>query len=179
MKKSIYIGLAIMAFILLIGGAGVHAQQSALPIKEMTIEVQSNIIELPGGKAGRKIAKVPVKRTSVRNTELRDLNKHYNVVSIERIFELVTVPTEQKEGVLKSVPKSNKKVIVGRKKEVESQKGKNLDPEMTEEVVPVNDIYILHFQDYKDGDGNLVTIDMAEVVAAYSALPVVISVAKN
>ncbi len=185
MKKAIYIILAVGVFFLLAGGVTVNAQQSQLPIKEMTVEVQSNIIELPGGATGRKIAKVPVKRTSVRNTELRELNRAYNVVSIERIFELVTVPVVKVAGdeygapTLKSQKQRKNKMIIGRKKEVESQKGKNLDPEMIEEVVPVNDIFILHFRDYMDGDGNLVAIDMAEVVAAYSVLSVVVSANEN
>jgi len=52
--------------------------------KEIAIKVKHNIIALPAGE----VSKVPISAARVRSTELRELNKKYNVVSIEKLFKL-------------------------------------------------------------------------------------------
>ena len=52
--------------------------------KEIAIKVKHNIIALPAGD----VARVPVSVARVRSTDLRELNKKYNAVSIEKLFEI-------------------------------------------------------------------------------------------
>lgn len=110
MKLIIRTGFAIGLFTILIGNFAVEVQ--AQSVKEMTIEVQSRIIALPGGAIGENIAKVPLSSARVRNTELRDLNKYYHVVSIERIYEVANaVAVSADSSLLKSNNKKKKKLM--------------------------------------------------------------------
>ncbi|RKY39847.1 MAG: hypothetical protein DRP85_09525 [Candidatus Makaraimicrobium thalassicum] len=52
--------------------------------KEIVIKVKHNIIALPAGEVSR----VPISAARVRSTNLRELNKKYNAVNIEKLFEL-------------------------------------------------------------------------------------------
>ena len=52
--------------------------------KEIAIKVKHNIIALPAGEVSR----VPISAARVRSTNLRELNKKYNAVNIEKLFEL-------------------------------------------------------------------------------------------
>jgi len=216
MKRMIYRSLVAGAFILLLGSTNVIAQQDKPPIKEVTIEVQPRIIALPGGEAGKNIAKVPIRRARMRNTELRDLNKLYNAVSVERIYEVVdpdVAAAEQALGdKLFQSKKKKKKKLEGRRiarktskgfYESEDGKGKisadkriklkkkkdalgsesrllTEEPGVSEDdIVAMNDVYIFGFQDYKNKDGEIVSINIDDAVAAYNALEVVISAKKN
>lgn len=54
------------------------------------------------------------------------------------------------------------------------------DPEVSQEdIVAVNDVFILGFRDYVNSEGVVVGIDLDKAVAAYSALSVIVSASKN
>ncbi len=206
MKSIIRTGLIIGLFPVLIGLMPAEAQQAKLSIKEMVIEVQPMIIALPGGEAGKKIAKVPIRRARIRNTELRDLNAFYNAVSIERIYEVVDadVSAEIPKNQLKSDIKKKRKRILRKKgkgffesksgkisadKEVKIRKVKqsiqaleateSLDSVDEESIEILKDVYIISFKDYVDDKGQVVNINLDATVQAYSALSVVVSATKN
>jgi len=205
-------GTCVMGACLLFSNIAVEAQPASSALHEMTIEVQPKIIALPGGEAGKNIAKVPMAAARVRSTELRDLNKLYNAVSIERIYE-VSTPVVKKsvaQGTIKIKGKKKKSKLQGKRVLRKTDKGfheslaeggkispdklihlkrskkgkeKGLITEETgvseDEIVVVNDVFIIQFQDYFDEQGALVSINMDEAVAAYKALPVVLSATKN
>lgn len=202
----------------------VRIQQADASDKEMTIEVQPNIIEMPGGEAGTKVAKVQMRRTRVRNTELRELNLLYNAVSIERIYEavipvnaLAKVPGDEliskkkKNGKLEGKRilrkkdgeffesnglsadgsgkiSTDRRVKVRKKKQNKAEGGQQIksvalaesqEGISEENIGVVSDIFIISFKDYKDGNGQIVNIDIDAAVRAYSALSVVVSATKN
>ncbi len=52
--------------------------------KEILIKVKSGIVKMPGNK----VSKVPISVARICSTDLRNLNKKYKAVTIERLYEI-------------------------------------------------------------------------------------------
>ena len=81
-KLKIVLSLSVIGLIILLNNPSLRAQVKVK--KEAVIRVDPNIIALPQGDA----AKIPVVAARVRSTQLRDLNKQYNAVKIEKLYKL-------------------------------------------------------------------------------------------
>ena len=166
--KTIARKIMIIVFLLaVVSGLGVvdcFCQEKV--IKEMVIKVKNNIIALPAGEA----ALIPLSAARVRSTELRELNKAYNTVSIEKLYEL----KKSSRGAGSS--------IKGLKKAVEASDDGSIDlgsvftKEIKKEkeaagvdVKMVKNSYILRFEFESEDE-----VNMGKLVADYKALDVVL-----
>jgi hypothetical protein len=130
--------------------------------KEIVIKVSSGIIDLGVGEA----AKIPVSAARVRSTELRQLNKDYNVVAIEKLYKLKTV---QKEGSVIKGLKSMEPVDEPAEVELDKIFTKEIKKEMQaagQEVKELKNTYLFHCEFEEEPDMN-------EVLINYRALDVV------
>ena len=108
--------------------------------KRILISVKPNTIALPGNQ----VTKVPISAARVRSTELRQLNKQYDVKKIEKLFKLEGTPGNINDLF------TNKE----RKKQIESGAT----------VVEAQDSYLLYFKVVSDAD-------MTGLIGAYYQLP--------
>lgn len=114
--------------------------------KQIIIKVQSKLIALPGNEA----SKVPFSAARVRSTELRNLNKQYNAVKIEKLFALEEAGDTPDISQVFTNRVRKEQIALGNK------------------VVQVKDMFLIHFQ--LDP-----LVNISSLLDAYTALPGVIS----
>jgi len=146
--KKIFEILLISIFALTATSFKAFGADEVFATHKILIKVQPNYIVMT---AGAKT--IPVDYARIRSTGLREANKTYNAVSIERVYTL-------QEKVVDGKP-----VIV--------------DGETIHEEVETPDTFILTLQDYRDEQGNLVEIDIDKAVLAYTGVSVVILAQKQ
>ncbi len=149
--QAIYFIVVIMSICLFYFFHNAFAQDKY--VKEIVIKVEHNIIALPGNQ----VVKVPLSAARVRSTELRELNKKYNALSIEKLFRL-----KEDARVIKK-DDNKEEVDLGRlftkkiKKEMESK---------DKQVIEAEDIFLIQFESEKE-------INISQLIDDYKQLPVV------
>jgi len=140
--------------------------------KEIIIQVKPNIIALPEGE----IAKVPLSAARVRSTELRELNKKYKAVSIEKVYKLkeeskikIDKGAEIKGYKDKHEQPKEKKGLVDFNAVFSKDLRKKLKAE-GKETEQVKDVYIINFE-FEPED----YIDMDILLDDYKSLDVVLN----
>ena len=171
--------MALVIMLVLLGSVFVQAQEEAIVvepevevmeeltppapkvkiIKEMLIHVQSNIIAMPGNQAAR----VPIGAARVRSTDLRDINEEYNVVAIEKLFEIEKKSIRSND--LKGKEVKNKELSL--QAVFTKEKKKELKKQGLE-IVEVNDAFLLQFE--FDSEPS-----MSAIVNAYRDVSVVLN----
>lgn len=150
---------------------GVVQAREGKEIKEILIKVQPRIIALPENE---EITKVPLSAARIRSTELRELNKKYNAVMIERLYKLkdkIKNKDIEVGGVFRSEenvepPVVDMSKIFTKKRKEELEKNNKELTAQGKEVASVNDTFLIQF----DASTN---VDMNKVAAEYKALDVV------
>jgi len=171
-SRKIALGLIIFLSLGLINTAAAQEKKVG---KEIVIMVQHNIIALPDNI---EIATVPLSAARVRSSELRELNKKYNAVNIERLYSIrvkeergpgsrdagPALASKEKPAPLKQQIDLTKVLTKETKKELE--RAGQLDAE-GREIVQAEDTFLIQFESEKD-------ININELVKAYKELPVVV-----
>ena len=154
-KRYCAVGVGLVCFILGIAGIMFNGYAQEKVKKEIAIKVKHNIIALPGGE----VAKVPLSAARVRSTKLRELNKKYNAVSIEKLFK---IKAKSKKLTLKGFkgvgpveedtsPIDLTKLFTKKLKKKFIKEGK--------EVEQANDTFLIQFELDKDTSINSVVSD--------------------
>ncbi|MBI4845549.1 MAG: hypothetical protein HY810_03630 [Candidatus Omnitrophica bacterium] len=167
MKSLGLFAVLFMAFMLSFSGQ-VVAQEKV--IKEIIVQVNSDVIALPDGDA----ANIPISAVRIRSSELRDLNQTYNAVSLEKLYVLETAMAVDKQMKKKDfkgetlktekVEQVDSPINIGL---VFSKEMKKQEEEKGNKVLQMDNAYIIQLE--VDPGQN-----MTEVATAYKALPVVI-----
>jgi len=138
--------------------------------KEIILQVKSRIIALPGNEA----AKVPISAARIRSDELRELNKEYNAVSIEKIYALKeyldVLEREKKKVSLKGIKTEQEEAKDKEKVNVQQVFTRKIKEQMIEagkEVRQVTDSFIILFE--RD-----TSINMSRLLSDYRAVDTVI-----
>lgn len=134
-----------------------------LEVKEIIIKVKPNIIRLPGGDA----AKIPISAARIRSTELRKLNEDYNVVKIEKLFQLKTETKGKKGLVIKGFKDTEDPLAVPDLTKIFTNEIKKEKKKEGKQVVEIVDTFL--FQLEIDN-----SINIQSVVNDYQALEVVV-----
>ena len=139
-------------------------------IAEIVIKVDKGIIKLPGNV---EIIKVPVSVARIRSTELRQLNKKYNALVIERLFEVkentgAAEITGKSQDVLVSLEENSARETVDLSKIYTQKKRKKMQVNEKNLLMASKDIFLIQFK-------TDVSVDMSRLVKEYKALSVVIS----
>jgi hypothetical protein len=134
--------------------------------REIMIEVEPNIIALP---ENIEIKKVPISAVRVRSTELRELNKKYNAVSIERLFKVQQKPKAKQTLRAKGAMDTTKKVIdaskvfTGKKRDELIREGQISEDK---EVAEAKNVFLISFEPKT-------SVNINKIADEYRALPVV------
>ena len=136
-------------------------------VKEMVLQVNPDIISLPGNEAAR----VPITAARIRSTQLRNLNEEYNAVRIEKLFRLketAQVDDLEIKGLKDTEEAGAKKVLneTVNVAEVFTRTIKKEQEEKGKQVEELNNVFIVQFESDEE-------ISMNGIVNAYKALPVV------
>lgn len=174
MRRKILVGRVVLTAALSIAAAafvlclaqGVVGQETQREVKEIVITVKPRIIVLPQ----KVVSKVPLRMARIRSTELREINKECNAITIEAVYKLAGKRKKGAEGILSS--KGGREVKIDRAGKIRKLLRKE---GADKEMIPVKDTYIIQFADYVDEEGNQRTVNLDNAIAAYGALPVVIS----
>jgi len=156
-----------MLFVFIAGVGPVLAEEPETVTKAMIIQVVPGTIALPGGDAAR----IPILSARFRSSDLRDLNKDYNAVAVEKLYKI--------DDAAGPVPGSGSKSVMRSKDKKEKTKGSALDMAKTfrkkmrkkvveegQKVVEQPDAYLIEFELALD-------VAMKDVVVAYWMLDVV------
>ena len=170
-RKIPHLTILILGLTLVFHPHKLYSLKEARIIKEILIKVQPEIIAMPGNMA---IVRAPLSTCRVRSTPLRNLNKKYNAISIERLFEVKYETREKSE-----VPKS----FVSKEKEKADQEPVDLSKIFTkatkdelmdlgkfskEEIGQAEDIYLIQFEFSAEDE-----VNMKIIISDYEELPVV------
>ena len=173
MKKRVFFIITVSLAVVLWSIIAGRAEEKNKITKEIIIKVQHKIIALPDNPA---IVKVPLSAARVRSTDLRNLNKKYNAVSIEKVFEV--------RGKPRAKAKELKDSLVSREKPAATDKKLDLSKIFTAqakseleasgkvkaegvEMLPAEDVFLIQFEFDKE-------VNMNQLISEYRQLPVVI-----
>jgi len=140
--------------------------------EEILIQVEPNIIAMP---KNIEIARVPISAARIRSTELRELNKKYNAVTIERLFKVKEesdeIPLAETKTSLfsKEKKKVESKQFEPAKVFTKSTRKELLTRNQNVEVVEVKDAFLIQLKPDKNFNIN-------QVINEYDALSAVLFV---
>jgi hypothetical protein len=164
-RRSVWVAVLFALLSFFIASYGQQTFAQSVELKEILIQVQPRMIEMPGNKA--TIA--PLSATRVRSDDIKALNNQYNAVKVEKLFKLKekevspsleikglkTTAEDERQNVTEQINVAH--VFTSDLKQGFIEKG--------EQVIELGNVFLIQFE---------TDISVGQIVNSYQALDEVI-----